>query len=153
MYGADIVINPVQANLFSENKPLRIVTLRCDSFVIIKMKQDNKLRISFNAEVAGVPYAEIKMIERLKDGAFDLTVEPANKKEQEEAQQQAINFGLFKGPKADEPTEEPAAEATEADPDAPQPGEPEDLKGAALASWREVIGAKKRVPTRDKTVQ
>ena len=149
LFGATASFVPVQKNLFNSKAPEE-KSIRFGDAKLIKLRDSEQLRISFSLYVADVPHRLIEFAEILKRELFTMAITPASKQGEEEAATAAIDFGLFKKPKEvddDDPVEEDDEKEEEIEPAADD--EPQELAGAALASWRQIHGRAPRVPSRD----
>jgi hypothetical protein len=150
LFGATISFVPLQKNLFN-NKAPEEKSIRFGDAKLIRLRDGEQHRISFNMYVADVPYKLVEFAEIIKKEPFTLTLTPASKQGEEDAAAEAINFGLFKKPKEvddDDPAEaEDDDEKSDVEPAAAD--EPQELAGAALASWRQIHGRAPRVPPRE----
>ena len=90
-------------------------------------------------------------VEAVGRGLVSIIIEPATKQREKAAIEEAAQHKLFSVPEpedSDEDGEKDAEGDSPTEDETPSEDEPQDLKGPALASWREIHGNKPRVPAR-----
>ena len=145
LYGATVLIDAAQGDLFN-TEGLKIESVQLCDVSIIRLKEDEALRLKFKVIMAGVPpEALLHYVEVIKRGIVKIAIDLGSDKTREKAKQQAAQLGLVKAiadPETEEDDEDDAA--GEGNGDEPTEDEPPELRGAALASWREINGSKSR---------
>jgi len=151
LFGARILVIPTQGSLFDEKAaPLGLESIQLSDGAVRRLRADEPLRLSFTVTIAGIPRELLDYIEGVRKNTINITIEPASKERETTARSAAITHGLFAEPKDGDGEDEDEDEADEQDENEaeaeaePGPDEPQELRGAALASWREVNGGKSR---------
>lgn len=148
LYGPmiDIVPESTQTKMFEDGrKGLAFKALHLSGAEVIRLKEDGALRINFSITMAGSEPDTLSAVSYLigiRKGDIKISVTPASKEGEAGAMADAINYGLFKKPKEDgeDMPPETGTEGTAEDDDGERPtdDEPPDLRGSALASFREM---------------
>jgi hypothetical protein len=133
LFGADINIMPHQEAMFGD-KPLTITAVQMTADDVLKQDADGSLKMNFTVIVASAPPSVRDFLLVVKRGECACTIEKPTKAVENDAKQQAANFGLFKAPK-EETTEE-----EEGEPENP-PTDKGEKESGALASHA-VMGEK-----------
>ncbi len=151
LWGATVNIAATQQDLFTGNSGLEIKSIQLSNGWVRRLRADETLRISFMVSIADIPRELFDYVEGVKKGTLNIVIEPASESEAKNALVKAGDLGLFKIPKEAESTEPAEGETIEtpvkADTeDEPVPAEelPPDLRGPALATYKEVLGNKKK---------
>lgn len=146
MFGAKLSMHPTQPDLFKGDQAMELDSIKLAGGKVRKLRADGALRLSFTVTVADIPFKALKQVEVIKRSTLKIVITPAVKGEEDTAKQSAIDYGLFKEPKGEDDNEDGTTpEAGELDEDKPGPDEPQELTGAALASWR-ALNAKGKKP-------
>jgi hypothetical protein len=118
LWGAKISITPDQANLFT-SKPLEIEAVHFHEARIIRLKEDEALRLSFIVVLAGVPPEELlNYIEGIKRGTVKIVIDPGSEASHRKGKERAIQLGLVpkkaKDSDEEEESDEESGEGNEA---------------------------------------
>lgn len=144
LFGATIVVNAVQTDLFGKGKGgLTFESVKVDGFEILKQKADNGLKLSFDITTAGVFREVQNFLDVVGTEEVTIAIEPANALKVQDSRNQAEELGLFKAPKEAGSDEDDDDEGSEGDEDEEEEGA-EDKAAGSLASARVVMGPKKK---------
>jgi len=159
-YGVKLKITPMerdQSSLFGgESGHLEIDGLSVNSFKVIKLKDNEGLRLTFDVDIAEQVSQEVhNWIYGIKRNRIRIEVELPSKERRLQAMRAAEEKGATNKKKKDTSDDEDdnspdaaAQQTLDAGQDDDPESAPPDLKGSALAAWQAMHPDKKRVPAR-----
>lgn len=135
IFGATVTFTPAQAVMFAD-KVLTIPSVRTDLEKVLEQDSDGGLKLSFSVTAAGYPREMLDFLEAVKRGECAVVIELPNKTTAKDAQERAINFGLFKTPKTPKPSND--ADDSDEEDGADKKKDKSKDNGGSVASAREM---------------